>query len=95
MVSKPAVISHPSSFKLCQDFYTSFMKHNASTNISDVEALIKSEPLKKYFENIEQGELPQLLRELSQTNRIESAEEFLLMSYKEIVTTNSTGELNE
>ena len=95
MVNKPVVISHPASFKLCQDFYKNFMGHKASTSISEINELTTSDNVKKYFENNEDQDLNELLAELNQTRRVETPEEFFLMSYKEIVTTNSTGDLNE
>ena len=93
MANKPAVISHPASFKLCTDFYSSFMQHKASKNTSDIEDLVTDQAVKKYLSQNENRDIIELLKDLSNTNRIESAEELLFMTYKEIITTNSTGEL--
>lgn len=93
MVNKPAVISHPASFKLCTDFFSSFMQHKASKRTVDIEKLLTNQLLKNYLNQNKDSDINDLLKDLSETNRIESAEELLLITYKEIVTTNSTGEL--
>lgn len=94
MVNKPLVLPHPPSFKLCGDFFKMFMSHKSSKMIQDITPLIESRTISKYLES-NQGSFPQLLKNLSQTSNVSRSEDFLFMAYKELVTTNGTGVINE
>jgi len=49
LLKKPAVISHPASFNLHNDYFTKFLKYSAPNTLGEISGSMRSRELKEYI----------------------------------------------